>query len=389
MKDFFKPLGFNIILALFLIASFVVENLNGHFHLNDFKVYYDASLQFSDGLNPYGQAYGLSSGYFKYAPPTLYLFLPYTYFDFETARIIHYLVMSVLIFFIYKFLFKLSRAYFGEFAKPKHFYFLLWLFIFSLVHLTRELHLGNVNLILIFLTLISLDFIRKKKKTAAGVSLSLLILLKPYFAIVILPLMIKREWKVIFIQISTTFAFIALPFLISGFNETTQLYQDWLTSMKSHSTGMFSEHTFTSIVYSYSGIKLNDYWQMIFIFLAIAMYFYCRLKQLINNSFTYKEIISDTFILIALIPNLVITDTQHFLYTLPLISLILVIITNTEQKTIYILIFAVLFFLYGANANDLLGHRFSNALDRYSTIGVANFLLILFFIFLNGRKEKI
>src|SRR5688500_7819899 len=98
----FKPYSFLLICAGFCGLMFLIENKNGAFLLNDFKVYYEASREFIQHGQPYGQAFGLSSGFFKYSPATLLVFLPYTAFSFETAKIIHFIVISFIAFFVFK-----------------------------------------------------------------------------------------------------------------------------------------------------------------------------------------------------------------------------------------------------------------------------------------------
>jgi len=372
---------FTLIAFLFFALVFLIENLNNAYHANDFKVYYEASQEFLHGGNPYGQAYGLSSGFYKYSPSSLLFFAPATLFTFEIAKIIHFVFIAFL------FIGSLHLGLFFAKKKLPDFKFnetlyLSLVLIFSAVHMSRELHLGNINFLLIFLTLISFYLIQENKKGLASVSLSVLFLLKPYFLIIVLVLLVSREFALILKTVLVSAVFTLLPVLFIGISKTIELNQNWLTAMSLHSEGMLSEHTFSSIIKNYSGLQLAGYWQYIFIALIAFVFLSLRISYFNKvKIYTPELIISDVFILVALIPNLVITDSQHFLFSIPMLCLILIHLFINPSKVIIVL-FSILFFFYGMNSNDLLGNPLSNTLDTYSTIGVSNLLLVLLFLYL-------
>lgn len=381
----FKPYPFLLICLGFCGLMFFIENKNGAFLLNDFKVYYEASREFINDGQPYGQAFGLSSGFFKYSPATLLVFLPYTVFSFETARILHFVLISFMAFFVFRHCLELGRKYHPGFNRPRTLGFLSLLLLFSVVHLTRELHMGNMNLALLLLALAGIQLTLKAKIIPASLLFALLFLVKPYFAILILPLIIAKKWRLLVYTFCGMTIISLLPALFVGIAETIDLHIAWLETMKMHNTGMFSEHTFTSIVFSYTAIQLGANWQYVFILLTGLVYLLIRFNHFTGKKhYTTAGFIGDLFILTALIPNLVITDSQHFLFTLPLLGLILIHLAE-KPSFAKISLFVILFFFYGANSNDLLGNPLSDWFDTYSTIGVANLGLIGFFCFL--RKD--
>jgi Glycosyltransferase family 87 len=380
------PYLFISIALVFFGLSFFIENNNGSFLLNDFKVYYSASQVVLDGGQPYGVAYGLGSGFFKYSPVTLFLFSPYTLFTFETAKVLHFVIISFLSIGAFQLCFQFAQRNI-ESKITKQTGFLLLLLIMSAVHLARELHLGNINMIMLFFFLLAIYLLNKDKTIWSALVFAILILLKPYFLILILPVIIAKKGKLI----GWTFAFlpilIFLPSLVVGFDQNNVLLENWGATMTMHNAGMISEHTFTSIFYSYSGITLNTNWQYLFIILVGIIYGVLRFKFFFGKEiYTERKMLSDFFILLALIPNMVITDSQHFLFSLPLIALILAHLKQ-ELKWYLIATFVILFFFYGANSNDLLGNPLSNKFDEFSTIGVANLGLIFLLVYLNRSKE--
>ena len=173
------PWIFIIVALLFCSTNIVIEMINERFWLNDFQVYYSASANFVSGENPYGEAFGLSSGFFKYSPFTLLIFSPYTLFSFENSKIIHFVLISLAtlmsILSIYGLL--KNHALKDKAIKPRTFMFVLLLI--AVVHLSREFHLGNINMILILLFLFSIHCVIKEKRIPAAITLSLIFLLKP------------------------------------------------------------------------------------------------------------------------------------------------------------------------------------------------------------------
>lgn len=378
---------FILICLAFFSLAFAIENLNGSFLLNDFRVYYDASCELLSGANPYGQAYGLSSGFYKYAPVTLLFFSPATIFTFETAKILHFIVISLCSIMVFLLCLSLARHYLPRLKKNETL-FLSLLLIFSSVHLTRELHLGNINQILILLTLSSLSLVKNNKPRIAAIFLAVLFLLKPYFLILILPILAYRKFGILAQTALIVTALCSLLFLFFGYETTVFLHKNWFNSMMNHSSSLTSEHTFTSIFRNYTGIVLSARWTYIFIGIVTTIYLFSRWFYIFGRKkYTPGLFLSDTFILLALIPNMVLTDSQHFLFSIPLLALILAhLFTRPDWKMTTL--FIVLFFFYGMNSNDLLGNPLSNKFDDFSTIGVANLMLAGLFIVIRKKENS-
>lgn len=371
--------------SLFFLLAMIIENINGRFWLNDFKVYYSASSEFVNDGSPYGQAFGLSSGYFKYSPFTLIFFAPYTLFSFETAKFIHYFIISIMG--LVGLVLSLKSLEFTSLKNTKTPGWIgIVLLALSAVHLSRELHLGNINLLLIALVAFMMVMIKKQKEISASLAFSLIILIKPYLLILVLPILIKKKWKVILYTPLFTLLLSAIPVFFIGFDGLIQLYLDWFESMVGHGNSMFSHHTINSIVKAYSGIELSSKWTIVFVLITGLSYLGLRMKYFFSKS-NSNFLVFDMMVLFALVPNLVITDTQHFLFSVPLIAYLLVTLKEVKSVLLWIL-FAALIFLYGFNSNDLLGYELSDIFDNYAALGVSNLLLIAMAIILRWKLIK-
>jgi prepilin signal peptidase PulO-like enzyme (type II secretory pathway) len=93
------------------------------------------------------------------------------------------------------------------------------------------------------------------------------------------------------------------------------------------------------------------------------------------------------FTLLAIVPNLLLTDTEHFLFSLPLIILLLNYLSITKNY-FEIGAFVLIIFLYAGNSVDLLGHKLSDQLDKMGTLGISNLLIIGYIVYVTFQNKK-
>jgi hypothetical protein len=84
------------------------------------------------------------------------------------------------------------------------------------------------------------------------------------------------------------------------------------------------------------------------------------------------------FILISLIPNLTNTDTEHFLWSIPVLAGLLVMMPWKTSRMWWLAI-AVLALPWLLSTPDLIGRSASEWLDKSGLIGLSNTLLIVWF----------
>src|SRR4028119_1906921 len=106
------PYGFILFASVLFLAAFVIENINGRFQLYDFLVYYSAADALLQGKQVYGIPFGLGSGFYKYAPFVLFLFIPYCVLSFKAACVIHFALLSFCFIASFLLLRNLFRTYF-------------------------------------------------------------------------------------------------------------------------------------------------------------------------------------------------------------------------------------------------------------------------------------
>jgi hypothetical protein len=92
--------------------------------------------------------------------------------------------------------------------------------------------------------------------------------------------------------------------------------------------------------------------------------------------------------LFALLPNILITDTEHFLYSTPIILFtIYYLYTNNNSK--YTFIFIIFSIFYGINSPDILGRNLSGKFEEFGILGLANLGLIITFLLIQRNQKKV
>lgn len=391
------PFKFVLFASLVLIAIFVIENINHRFWLNDFRVYYSAAQAFIGGTQVYGTLFALGSGYYKYSPFTLILVLPLCLFPFNVACIIEYFFLAVSIICLFIVAWHIINNYLFDDKLKNRNAFLIVAFVCVVNHLVRELHLGNINVVLLMLLCFSLLFVLQKRFVLAGVLLAVVIITKPFFILLLLPLFLRKNYKTLFSFCISILFFVINPALVTGFPRTIELHKEWIRTMIEHNSSFPSSNTIESLLKLYivpGASNSIQYVVMIAVCIGYLFFFYNNRKAERKNNndmrITNANLIIEWFLLIAIMPSLFKTDTQHFLLSLPLIMIILFYLSTSGN---YFLIagFIVLMFFYGGNSSDFLGRVFSERLSEAGALGISNLLLLFWTIAIhfNLRRKEI
>lgn len=386
---FYRPLFF--FSALLFTTIFTIENINQRFWLNDFKVYYSAAEALLKNQAVYGLPFGLDTGFYKYSPFVLLLFLPATLFSFQIASCIHFFIIGLCLIISVLALQQIFKS--SKFCKiDKHENVILVLCIISvLVHLVREFHLGNVNLIIVSFLSSAILCLTQQKNGLSALFFSLAILFKPYLIILGLPLFLHKKYKVLLLSI----IFILMSFIFvvfyAGFSEAIQLHQDWLKAMLNHGEYLQSSNTILSILFQF-GLKYfhqsQQFYLIAFLLLAYLFVYIKWIKPQINHRTNDPYLIVGFFGWLALIPNLLITDSEHFLYSLPIILFLINYLFNYRNPFLLSLfIFFVL--IFDLNSSDILGHKLSLHYENYGLLGLSNLCLISLLIIMSSRIHKL
>jgi hypothetical protein len=392
-----KPLsGFTVLIAVFCLLNLGLNLYNHRFNVSDFRVFYMASENMVSGEPVYEHPFVLASGYYKYSPVTLFYFAYFSLLPFKTAAVLHLLILSLCYWYLFMLVRKMLREHFFQDPIRREGQLLSLAAACTMIHMVRELYLGNINILLIVLCLVALDLVLHKRFLGAGVLLGVVVLFKPFFLILALPLLLRKNFKSLAGMLVAMAAGLALPFLVLGYSKARILTSGWLQNIARHDREFPGVHTIDNFLRHNFFPGLPPY--AIYIILlaaALAAAIFILVNKREEQKFRKRRnlvnqhIIFEGFLLLAVIPCLVKTDSEHFLASAPIITfLVYSVAVKGKNQLIPVMIF--LMFFFGANSTDLLGRGLSERLYNMGLLGFSNLCLIILavIIFPGWRKYK-
>lgn len=388
------PRRFQFVFALIALLLFVVEHINGRFWLNDLRVYYGAGEALLNGEPLYGVAHGLSSGVFKYAPMLALVYAFFALLPYSIAASIQYGLITLAFLDGMRRIDRLVRERFLG-GKAEAYLPLFLIALACIVHVHRELHLGNINMMLLWLLMVALEQLLRGRELNGGLLLGAAILAKPHF-VVLLPLLVLRgRWKALGASGAAIIMGVLLPALFLGWNANLEVHVAWLGEMAKHNASLIysgnDDHRMVNTIYSFahrSFLKhfttpsgLEAYAMLAIIAAAYGLFVLWNKRHGANNAFPFEYLL-----LIALVPSITLTDTEHFLLALPFVAYIIHRLVPKADPRWLAFIAAPLLFMFGGNFEDALGD-FADVLIHRGVLGIGSFGLILLSVFLWSRSN--
>ncbi|MCC6600091.1 MAG: DUF2029 domain-containing protein [Crocinitomicaceae bacterium] len=388
MRKFMKwlndsPAAMRYVMATSVIAMvyFVLQKMHHRDGVADFRVYYDAAKALWNGSQVYGIHFGVDSGFYKYSPFAALPFIPLTLLPYSIASGLYY--FFVLFSFI---IFSLVLVYHIEqsprISGKKRGWALLFITLFLADHFERELHIGNVNVFLLILSFLVFLLMTERKILIAGILYGFILLYKPHFIILFPYFFWRREYKLIVSAMLFFGVGLLLPALLKGWYQNMELLGQWIEAMRAHNVRLDqSPNTIYGIYNRFILSPLNFESSAVVIIVLLAVTALLIVWMLVYNHRNLpkeKYRFTEYFTLIALIPNLTHTDTEHFMWTWPLIALSVLILLNEKirGKNIFIAMLILAFVPYCVNSPDIVGRRMMLLFDESGLLGLANLIII-------------
>ncbi|MDP4664897.1 MAG: DUF2029 domain-containing protein [Flavobacteriaceae bacterium] len=385
---------FYLLSGILLLVFLALNMVNDRFEMWDLKVYYDALEQMKAGNSPYGQAFGLSSGFYKYSPMAAYLFYPLSLLGWTATKIIYYLLIGASMIVLLPKILLHVQTYLGRIPQAKSILIpLMLLLLFLGGHLARELYLGNVNWLL-FIGLLLVHKYRKSNGILSGLILGVLLAFKPHFVFILPWLVMRKEAKALLATGLSFGALLVMPALFLGWTENLNLLREWLLTMQGHNVALYDSPN--TIYYLLSHLSLNLISGNTIIVLSLALVAFSILFWMMRHFRKEKEEPKlrevhsnlEFFTITALIPNLVHTDTEHFLWSTIIIAL-MILLTYQEKKRMLFGVMLLALIPFSLNTPDLWGRAGVELLNQSGSLGIANLLMILstLFVFEKGLSS--
>ena len=318
-------------LAFFCLAVFVLETINQRLWMNDFKVYWSASQHLLNNGQVYGQAFGLDSGFFKYSPVVALLFVPFGLLPFAVAKSIYYVLSAVATVMLFNKLRQLDFFKNADFSAKTNAWILFIVLVLNVPQLFRELHLGNANMILLLVNILAM-LASSRKAATGGFLIGLSILFKPHFVLILPLLFLRKRRKSLWAVLSTVLLGLFLPIFVAGWQGNLNLLANWGRSISEHNSSLNSaKDNLAFIVFNLLGQQSPKiyFWFELFVILVLALLVFMVIVKHWQSEKRHSKITvkrhfqSEYLLLLAIIPSMFITDTEHFLLSIPLICLMI------------------------------------------------------------------
>jgi len=390
-------LGLAFILIVCLSFLFA-EAINHRLWLSDFEVYYKAAYRLINAENLYRHS---EDGHyiFKYSPVSALIFIPFTLFSFGVAKIIYWLFLTGIIILNFYISVRLLSPKIGLNPDSKRINVLYVVSALILaLHFLRELHLGQVNYLLLFMYILVLSALIKERVITASVLLSLSLFIKP-FGLIFLPYLIYRKKFKALLMVgisSVVWSFIPLLFY-KNWNLFIHQYYAWFNEIgieMGHKQALLANanHTLFSVIARFTPLRffLSDpsftpFYQ--FAILVALLFFFYKVFNLSSKNMIVENTILDFYLIVGFIPLLAFTSENAFVFEQLLVIAVLFYfkLLSTPDKILAILSFV----LIGGNFAELLGYRLSAFLDNNSFVSIgAMLLMFVFFKLLIKLKSK-
>lgn len=188
--------------------------------------------------------YRASDGHlqFKYSPPSAVLFIPLSLIPYEAAKLVWYLLEFACLAGVCV----LSRKILPV-EKKKALSLLALTSVVLLKFLGREIELGQINILILFLLTLMLWLLIAGRKVAAGLAWGLSLFFKPY-ALIFLPyLVIKKKTKAAVSGLGLFAAGLAIPAIFLGFRGNLAVLKEWPATLSRSTRGLLAVYDNASL----------------------------------------------------------------------------------------------------------------------------------------------
>ena len=229
-----------------------------------------------------------------------------------------------------------------------------------------------------FFVLAVFKAIQADKFSLAGLLLALVILFKPHFVILLPLLLLRGQLKTLLYCASAIIIGLFIPIIPEGWSGNVVLLEQWFATMQTHNVALSESVNTVYFQFARFGLPISET-ALVLMVLALtggvflwAMIRNGRLLQATSERRFYVEF----FVLIALIPNLTHTDTEHFIWSLPIILLLVSFVGSTVNGKIKMLALALALFSFWLNSPDLLGKPAALWMAGSGFLGLTNLIVV-------------
>ncbi len=387
-----RYLGF-LLLALLCVIFLFLEIINDRFWLNDFTVYHTAAGRILHGENLYRVA---ADGHyiFKYSPTSALYFIPWSFLPLAVAKPLYWLFLSALIVYGFHLSIRLVKPSLLTMGDPRQLGRLIILSALVLsVHFLRELHLGQVNYLLLVLYLMAIAAYHQGRSTVFAILIAITLFIKPFGLIFVPYLVWRRKFTALGWLLAATLVLAVLPFAFYGsVSATWAQYQGWWNELQielAHKQGLLepANHTIFSMVARYTplcyvvGSEVGARILQVLLSVGIGISFLWFMGMYRGGTTMEQKrygTILDLSLLVAYIPLFAFTSANAFIFLQ--IPLILVLLHFRQLRLVEKGLAVLACVLIAGEQPELLG---PTGVDRYNELSLVTIGAVIIIVLLH------
>ena len=371
------------LLILFVVLNIymLIEIKNDRFWLSDFSVYHEAAGRILQGENLYR---GESDGFYhyKYSPTAALYFAPLGVLPLHLAKVIYWVLLSGAICLGFYLSTRLAIPDIESVKPACQNNIILVSALVMGVNIERELHLGQVNQILLVCYLSFFILLKSKKEILASLVWSASVFLKP-FGLILLPyLLVRKKFKTFFFSLVFLVLLGILPVLFVGFGSLKGQFSGWVTELTIELSGKQEllnpgNHTVFSVLARYTPIRLLISGSGAVLVLQSLMLILIALifvLILLKGRGTPNRMALESAFLMGLIPLLAFTSYNAFGFLE--LAVVLVLLNLPRMRRLLAGISLAGLILVGFNMHDIVGHRLWVLFNDLSLVSAGAIVLL-------------
>jgi hypothetical protein len=374
---------------LFLFA----EIAHDRFKYHDFEVYYKAGGRILAGENLYRP---LEDGFYRYlyTPTAAIYFMPFALLPFPAAKVVYWLFLTIMILLGFYLARSLASPDFRKDSPTRTNTLLLLAGLILGVHIQQELHLGQVNHLLLVLYLGMAYLFLKNKPVTLALIWAISIFIKPFGLIFVPYFAVKKRLKELGLFLLFAVLLFFLPLIFYDRTEFVNQLQGSIREIRielAEKQDLLrpANHTIFSVVVRYSPlrfVKWTPFVQTLYRGILLILMALGVLWIIIKGRSLAKGYVLEFALLTGLIPLIAFTNYNAFGFVELIVFLLLF---NFHEFSVFEKTCTVAgFLLTGGNWYDLWGKRLWNVFLEASFIAIGTILLLVV-LGLRRRKGKL
>ena len=369
------------LIFVILVGYMIIHIFNGRFIMYDFQVYYRTAERLTEGQNLYRIA---EDGIFvfKYSAVSAMYFIPLSWLPNQVAKIIYWLSSAAAFCMVLYLVYRIGENALGRLSIRKRNLLYFISFICAGAFFELEIHLGQVNVFILLLLLISTSASMKGRYNIAGILLAVSIFLKPFGLVLAALFIYRKKYRELLVFAGFCIILFFLPLLYYGsfemlIEQNLLWFNELIIELGNEQDIMTPEtHTVFSVIARYSPlrwIKWTPAGTLVFEALVLLVFgiLFILLKRRVSHDRALEAY--ELALLFAMVPLTLYTGRNLYIFTVIMVAIVLIDFDRLSQLSKIFFITGIL--ISSFNIIEIWGPAITERWEAMSLISVGTIII--------------